>query len=66
MCAVLTVALDATTLGHAKATIDNGILSGSITRDGNFVMCVLLITDALFAHSLQQTRRSRWDPYSVH
>ena len=41
MCTVLNLALDATTLGNGKATIDNSILSGSIKRDGTFVMYVL-------------------------
>lgn len=31
---------DATTLRQAKASLDNGILSSGIMRDGSFVMCV--------------------------
>ena len=48
MCTSLNFVLDATTLRHAKATIDNGILSGSITRDGSFVMCVLPVIPARY------------------
>lgn len=34
----VTTRADATTLGQAKASIDDGVFTGSITRSGKFVM----------------------------
>ena len=35
--------LDAAQLGHAKVVLDNSVASGSITRNGTFVMCVRVV-----------------------
>lgn len=37
------VSPDATQLGHAKVVLDNSVASGSVTRDGTFVMCGFVI-----------------------
>lgn len=34
------VSPDAVALGHAKVVLDNGLMSGGITVDGNFTMYV--------------------------
>lgn len=55
---------DAIQLGHAKVVLDNSVASGSVSRDGKFVMCVPVVTlddanDLLTAPI--QPRRCRWN-----
>ena len=59
---------DATSLGQAKVSLDDGIFSSSVTHDGNFIMYVQFFFGGfllIYSDNTPKTRCPRRDLHSI-